>query len=84
MLHNHYIIEWQLDLIQAVEIYLKLLHAPGQFEPTFNNPGAWSSIRDRKTAIAAAGSATKVDMAAKSISNSTLQKQAAKFCWWKN
>lgn len=58
---------------------LKIITAPGQFEPTFSNPGAWSSIRDRQTAIAAAGSATKVDMAARSIKNPTLQKEAARF-----
>jgi len=58
---------------------LKIITAPGQFQPTFSNPGVWSSIRDRQSAIAAAGSATKVDMAARSISNPNLQREAARF-----
>lgn len=56
-----------------------IVTAPGQFEPTFHNAGAWAAIRDRKSAIAAAGSAQKVDMAVKSITNPSLQKEAQKF-----
>ena len=56
-----------------------IITSPGQFEPTFHNAGAWAAIRDRKSAIAAAGNAQKVDMAAKSITNPSLQKQAQKF-----
>jgi len=63
---------------------LELLQAPGQFEPTFKNPSAWASIKDRTTAIAAAGSQKLVDMAAQSITSPSLQKEAAKICWGKN
>jgi len=56
-----------------------IITSPEQFEPTFHNAGAWAAIRDRKSAIAAAGNAQKVDMAAKSITNPSLQKQAQKF-----
>jgi len=58
---------------------LGIITAPGQFQPTFSSPGAWKSIRDRKTAIAAVGNASLVDMAAKSITNPRLQKEAARF-----
>lgn len=58
----------------------KIITAPGQYEPTFANPGAWGSIKDRSTAIAAAGKgAPPIDMAAKSITNPILQKEAARF-----
>lgn len=57
----------------------KIITAPGQFEPTFNNAGAWAAIRDRRSAIAAAGNAQKVDMAAKSITNPSLQREAQRF-----
>lgn len=56
-----------------------IITAPGQFEPTFHNAGAWASIRDRKSAIAAAGNAQKVDMAVKSITSPSLQKEAQRF-----
>jgi len=56
-----------------------IVTAPGQFEPTFHNAGAWAGIRDRKSAIAATGSASKLDMAAKSITNPSLQKEAQRF-----
>jgi len=56
-----------------------IITAPGQFEPTFHNAGAWASIRDRRSAIAAVGNAQKVDMAASSITNASLQKEAQKF-----
>jgi len=56
-----------------------IITAPGQFEPTFHNAGAWASIRDRKSAIAAAGNAQKVDMAVKSITTPSLQKEAQRF-----
>lgn len=57
-----------------------IITADGQYEPTFDNPGAWTSIKDRKSAIAAAGKgAGLVDMAAKSITNPLLQREAARF-----
>jgi len=56
-----------------------IITAPGQYQPTFNNAGKWNAIKDRKSAIAAAGNASKVDMAAKSITNPTLQQAAARF-----
>lgn len=56
-----------------------IVTAPGQFEPTFHNAGAWAAIRDRKSAIAAAGNAQKVDMASKSITNTSLQSAAQRF-----
>ena len=56
-----------------------IITAPGQYQPTFNNAGSWNAIRDRKSAIAAAGNAKKVDMAAASITNPFLQKAAQKF-----
>ena len=58
---------------------LGIITAPGQFEPTFKNPSAWASIKDRTTAIAAAGSQKLVDMAAQSITSPSLQKEAARF-----
>jgi hypothetical protein len=56
-----------------------IITAPGQYQPTFGNAATWNAIRDRKSAIAAAGSAQKVDMAAKSITNPSLQKEAQRF-----
>lgn len=56
-----------------------IITAPGQYQPTFGNAGKWNAIRDRKSAIAAVGNASKVDMAAKSITNPVLQKAAAIF-----
>jgi len=56
-----------------------IITAPGQYQPTFNNAGKWNAIKDRKSAIAAVGNASKVDMAAKSITNPTLQQAAARF-----
>jgi hypothetical protein len=56
-----------------------IITAPGQYQPTFNNAATWNAIRDRKSAIAAAGNAQKVDMASKSITNPFLQKEAQRF-----
>jgi hypothetical protein len=56
-----------------------IITAPGQFEPTFHNTESWAAICDRKSAIVAAGNAQKVDMAVRSITNSSLQKEAQKF-----
>lgn len=56
-----------------------IITAEGQYEPTFGNLSKWKGIRDRKSAIVAVGSSTLVDMAARSISSSTLQREAAKF-----
>jgi hypothetical protein len=39
----------------------------------------WAAIRDRKSAIAAAGNGQKVDMAAQSITNPSLQREAQRF-----
>lgn len=58
---------------------LSIITAPDQFEPTFKNRGSWLAIRDRNSAIAAAGNQKIVDMAASSITNPSLQKEAAKF-----
>jgi hypothetical protein len=57
-----------------------IITAEGQYEPTFANPGAWSAVRDRQTAIAAAGKGPSlIDMAARSITNPLLQREAARF-----
>ena len=56
-----------------------IITSEGQYQPTFGNASKWRSIRDRKSAIVAVGSSTLVDMAARSISSSTLQREAAKF-----
>lgn len=56
-----------------------IITAPGQFEPTFKNPEAWKTIRDRNSAIAAAGNSQLVDMAARSITNPSLQMEAQRF-----
>lgn len=57
-----------------------IITAGGQYQPTFDDPGAWSSIKDRKSAITAAGKGSElVDMAAKSITNPLLQREAARF-----
>jgi murein DD-endopeptidase MepM/ murein hydrolase activator NlpD len=57
-----------------------IITADGQYQPTFDNPGVWKSIKDRKSAISAAGKgAGLIDMAAKSITNPLLQREAARF-----
>ena len=56
-----------------------LIIASGQYEPTFKNRRDWAAIKDRETAIKAAGSATNVDSSARAILNPTLQKKAAEF-----
>jgi len=56
-----------------------IITAPGQYQPTFNNAAKWRAISDRKSAVAAAGNAQKVDMAVKSITNPLLQKEAQRF-----
>lgn len=53
--------------------------SPGQYQPTFSSRRKWAAIKDRETAIAAAGSATNVDSSAKAIMNPTLQKNAKEF-----
>lgn len=65
----------------------KIIVADGQYQPTFKNPGDWSVIRDRKTAINAAKilpyvgkkAPQLIDSAAKAITNPALQKEAARF-----
>lgn len=56
-----------------------LINASGQYEPTFGNKGAWRAIKDRATAIKAAGSATNVDQSARAILNPQLQSKAKSF-----
>jgi hypothetical protein len=56
-----------------------LINSSGQYEPTFGNKGAWRAIKDRSTAIKAAGSATNVDSSARAILNSQLQSKAKSF-----
>lgn len=57
-----------------------IITAPGQYQPTFTNPGAWSAIKDRQTAIAAAGKGSSlIDMAVRSITNPSLQRESARF-----
>lgn len=56
-----------------------LINSSGQYEPTFKNKGAWRAIKDRDTAIKAAGSATNVDQSARAILNSQLQSKAKSF-----
>ena len=57
----------------------KIVTASGQYQPTFTNPGAWNAIKDKNTAIKAVGDPKLVDMAANSISNPSLQRNAASF-----
>lgn len=58
----------------------KIITAPGQYQPTFTNPAAWNSIKDKKSAIAAAGKgAGPIDMALKSITDPSLQREAQRF-----
>ena len=58
----------------------RIITAPGQYQPTFTNPGSWNAITDRKSAIAAAGKGSSlVDKAARSITNPSLQKEAMRF-----
>jgi hypothetical protein len=57
----------------------KIITASGQYQPTFGNPGAWNSIKDRNSAINVVKDSKLVDMAAKSISDSSLQRSAANF-----
>lgn len=56
-----------------------LINSSGQYEPTFGNKGAWRAIKDRATAIRAAGSATNVDQSARAILNPQLQSKARSF-----
>ena len=56
-----------------------LINADNQYEPTFGNKGAWRAIKDRATAIKAAGSATNVDQSARAILNPQLQSKAKSF-----
>jgi hypothetical protein len=56
-----------------------IITSPGQYQPTFNNAGKWNAIKDRQSAAAATGNAQKVDMAARSITNPNLQREAQKF-----
>lgn len=58
---------------------LRIITAPGQYQPTFKNPGAWGAIRDKRSAIAAVGSQTLVEKAARSITNPKLQTEAQRF-----
>jgi hypothetical protein len=57
----------------------KIITAPGQYEPTFGNPGGWNAIKDRNSAINVVKEPKLIDMAAKSITNSSLQRSAASY-----
>jgi hypothetical protein len=57
----------------------KIITAAGQYQPTFGNPGAWSAIKDKNTAIKAVGDSKLLDMAVKSITNASLQRNAAQY-----
>ena len=57
----------------------KIITAPGQYQPTFSNPGAWSAIKDKNSATKAVGDSKLLDMAVKSITNSSLQRNAAQY-----
>lgn len=58
-----------------------IITAANQYAPTFGNLGAWLSIKDRQSAAAAVGKdyVKRLDMAAKSLMNPSLQQNAAKF-----
>lgn len=56
-----------------------IITAEGQYQPTFGNVNKWKMIVDRKSAIAAVGSSKLIDMAAKSITHPTFQRESAKF-----
>jgi hypothetical protein len=57
----------------------KIITAAGQYQPTFSNPGLWNAIKDRASAINAVGDSKLVDMAANSLLNPILQRNAANF-----
>ncbi len=57
----------------------KIITAPGQYQPTFGNPGAWSAIKDKNSATKAVGDSKLLDMSVKSITNPSLQRNAAKY-----
>jgi hypothetical protein len=57
----------------------KIITAPGQYQPTFKNPGAWNSVKDKNSATAVVGDSKLIDMAASSISNPILQRNASNF-----
>lgn len=58
-----------------------IITAANQYQPTFGNLNAWLNIKDRSTAANAVGKdyAKRLDVAAKSLMNSSLQQNAAKF-----
>ena len=57
----------------------KIITAPDQYQPTFGNPGAWNAIKDKNSAIKAVGDSKLLDMSVKSITNSSLQRNAAQY-----
>jgi hypothetical protein len=57
----------------------KIITAAGQYQPTFGNPGAWNAIKDKNSAIKAVGDSKLLDMAVKSITNPSLQRNAAQY-----
>jgi hypothetical protein len=57
----------------------KIITAPGQYQPTFGNPGAWNAIKDKNSATKAVGDSKLLDMSVKSITNSSLQRNAAQY-----
>lgn len=58
-----------------------IITAANQYQPTFGNLNAWMNIKDRSTAANAVGKdyVKRLDIAAKSLMNSSLQQNAAKF-----
>jgi hypothetical protein len=58
-----------------------IITAANQYQPTFKNLNSWMNINDRSTATKAVGKdyVKSLDIAAKSLMNSSLQKNASKF-----
>lgn len=58
-----------------------IITAADQYQPTFGNLNAWMNIKDRSTAANAVGKdyVKRLDIAAKSLMNPSLQQNAAKF-----
>jgi hypothetical protein len=58
-----------------------IITAANQYQPTFGNLNAWLNIKDRSTAANAVGKdyIKRLDIASKSLMNSSLQQNASKF-----
>jgi hypothetical protein len=57
----------------------KIITAPGQYQPTFSNPGAWNSIKNKDTATKVVGDSKLINMSENSLLNPTLMRNAASF-----